>query len=247
MSRLAPRGLRPRVFSGCQRDGSRQVVRALRSGWDFHKKKMRTRIRGVRLKLDMFADPGDRHGWRKSDRADGARRSVVRRARGLCTDCGVSRMGDGRACGRACQFISRIMKALERAVHGRLAGDRGRGVFRREPGDVSRAAGACGRGRAVDRADHGAGGGAAAGGRGRCGAGTAPDPVGSLEALAGDRDRPTRWRSAAACGWGSGRLLAAAGACAGGGASAHRRGRASRARSMRCARWRRSLGSTRSR
>ena len=24
---------------------------------------------------------------------------------GLCTDCGVSRLGDGKDCGRACQFI----------------------------------------------------------------------------------------------------------------------------------------------
>jgi coenzyme F420 hydrogenase subunit beta len=26
---------------------------------------------------------------------------------GLCTDCGVSRMGDGKACGHACQFVRR--------------------------------------------------------------------------------------------------------------------------------------------
>ncbi|MGR3702747.1 MAG: Coenzyme F420 hydrogenase/dehydrogenase, beta subunit C-terminal domain [Paracoccaceae bacterium] len=38
---------------------------------------------------------------------------------GLCTDCGVSRMGDGRACGRACQFIQPDYPALERAAHGR--------------------------------------------------------------------------------------------------------------------------------
>ncbi|MDO9639548.1 MAG: Coenzyme F420 hydrogenase/dehydrogenase, beta subunit C-terminal domain [Pseudotabrizicola sp.] len=40
---------------------------------------------------------------------------------GLCTDCGVSRLGDGRACGRACQFIAPDYPALEQAVHGRTA------------------------------------------------------------------------------------------------------------------------------
>jgi len=40
---------------------------------------------------------------------------------GLCTDCGVSRMGDGKACGRACQFIAPDYPALERRVHGRTA------------------------------------------------------------------------------------------------------------------------------
>ena len=40
---------------------------------------------------------------------------------GLCTDCGVSRMGDGRACGRACQFIQPDYAALERAAHGRTS------------------------------------------------------------------------------------------------------------------------------
>lgn len=38
---------------------------------------------------------------------------------GLCTDCGVSRMGDGRACGRACQFIRPDYPTRERAAHGR--------------------------------------------------------------------------------------------------------------------------------
>lgn len=38
---------------------------------------------------------------------------------GLCTDCGVSRMGDGKACGRACQFIAPDYPALEQAAHGR--------------------------------------------------------------------------------------------------------------------------------
>ncbi len=40
---------------------------------------------------------------------------------GLCTDCGVSRMGDGRACGRACQFIQPDYPRLEQSVHGRTA------------------------------------------------------------------------------------------------------------------------------
>jgi coenzyme F420 hydrogenase subunit beta len=40
---------------------------------------------------------------------------------GLCTDCGVSRLGDGKACGRACQFIAPDYPALERRVHGREA------------------------------------------------------------------------------------------------------------------------------
>ncbi len=39
--------------------------------------------------------------------------------RGLCTDCGVSRMADARACGRACQFIKPDYAALETRVHGR--------------------------------------------------------------------------------------------------------------------------------
>ncbi|MDJ0821245.1 MAG: Coenzyme F420 hydrogenase/dehydrogenase, beta subunit C-terminal domain [Paracoccaceae bacterium] len=38
---------------------------------------------------------------------------------GMCTDCGVSRLADGRACGRACQFIQPDYPSLERAVHGR--------------------------------------------------------------------------------------------------------------------------------
>ena len=45
---------------------------------------------------------------------------------GLCTDCGVSRLGDGRACGRACQFIQPDYPALEARVHGRT-GDAARG------------------------------------------------------------------------------------------------------------------------
>lgn len=45
--------------------------------------------------------------------------------RGLCTDCGVSRMKDPKACGRACQFIAPDYPALEQQVHGRT----------RDPGD----------------------------------------------------------------------------------------------------------------
>ena len=40
-------------------------------------------------------------------------------ARGLCTDCGVSRMADAKACGRACQFIKPDYPGLEAGVHGR--------------------------------------------------------------------------------------------------------------------------------
>jgi len=39
--------------------------------------------------------------------------------RGLCTDCGVSRMADPAACGRACQFIRPDYPASEARVHGR--------------------------------------------------------------------------------------------------------------------------------
>jgi coenzyme F420 hydrogenase subunit beta len=39
--------------------------------------------------------------------------------RGLCTDCGVSRMEDHKACGVACQFIKPDYAALEARVHGR--------------------------------------------------------------------------------------------------------------------------------
>ncbi|ABG33439.1 coenzyme F420 hydrogenase [Roseobacter denitrificans] len=42
--------------------------------------------------------------------------------RGLCTDCGVSRLKDPRACGKACQFIAPDYPALEKAVHGRARG-----------------------------------------------------------------------------------------------------------------------------
>lgn len=39
--------------------------------------------------------------------------------RNLCTDCGISRSSDPKACGRACQFIQPDYPALERQVHGR--------------------------------------------------------------------------------------------------------------------------------
>ncbi|SHE33336.1 coenzyme F420 hydrogenase subunit beta [Loktanella atrilutea] len=48
--------------------------------------------------------------------------------RGLCTDCGVSRMSDPAACGRACQFIRPDYPGSEVRVHGRAAqvtGDEG--------------------------------------------------------------------------------------------------------------------------
>lgn len=40
--------------------------------------------------------------------------------RGLCTDCGVSRMAEHTACGRACQFIAPDYPAMEARVHGRV-------------------------------------------------------------------------------------------------------------------------------
>jgi len=39
--------------------------------------------------------------------------------RNLCTDCGVSRLADDKACGRACQFIAPDYPGLEARVHGR--------------------------------------------------------------------------------------------------------------------------------
>ena len=39
--------------------------------------------------------------------------------RSLCTDCGVSRMKDPKACGRACQFINPDYPNLEMRTHGR--------------------------------------------------------------------------------------------------------------------------------
>jgi len=46
--------------------------------------------------------------------------------RSLCTDCGISRTSDPKACGRACQFIQPDYPKLERQVHGR-ARDAGKG------------------------------------------------------------------------------------------------------------------------
>ncbi len=56
--------------------------------------------------------------------------------RGLCTDCGVSRMADSKACGRACQFIQPDYPAQELRLHGRTRDDQTAdethfGVFRR--------------------------------------------------------------------------------------------------------------------
>jgi len=49
---------------------------------------------------------------------------------GLCTDRGVSRIGDGRACGQACQFIQPDYPASESRAHGRSADDtRGEQAF----------------------------------------------------------------------------------------------------------------------
>lgn len=56
--------------------------------------------------------------------------------RGLCTDCGVSRMADAKACGRACQFIQPDYPGQELRLHGRARNDQTAdethfGVFRR--------------------------------------------------------------------------------------------------------------------
>ncbi|WP_425039598.1 Coenzyme F420 hydrogenase/dehydrogenase, beta subunit C-terminal domain [Primorskyibacter sp. S187A] len=48
---------------------------------------------------------------------------------GLCTDCGVSRLGDGKACGRVCQFIQPDYPGIETKVHGRRAKDEGEEVY----------------------------------------------------------------------------------------------------------------------
>lgn len=48
---------------------------------------------------------------------------------GLCTDCGVSRLGDGRACGRACQFIQPDYPGLEAQVHGETGSAEGDAAF----------------------------------------------------------------------------------------------------------------------
>jgi coenzyme F420 hydrogenase subunit beta len=39
--------------------------------------------------------------------------------RGLCTDCGISRSSEPKACGRACQFIKPDYPGLEARLHGR--------------------------------------------------------------------------------------------------------------------------------
>jgi len=49
--------------------------------------------------------------------------------RGLCTDCGVSRMADSGACGRACQFIRPDYAAAEQRVHGRARDEAGDELF----------------------------------------------------------------------------------------------------------------------
>ena len=49
--------------------------------------------------------------------------------RGLCTDCGVSRMDDPSACGKACQFIKPDYPTLEARVHGKAAAGTGDARF----------------------------------------------------------------------------------------------------------------------
>ncbi len=49
--------------------------------------------------------------------------------RALCTDCGVSRMADPSACGKACQFIKPDYPELETSIHGVPAGDTGDARF----------------------------------------------------------------------------------------------------------------------
>ncbi|MDU8944488.1 Coenzyme F420 hydrogenase/dehydrogenase, beta subunit C-terminal domain [Ovoidimarina sediminis] len=51
------------------------------------------------------------------------------KARGLCTDCGLSRGPMAKACGRACQFIRPDYEGAERRVHGREAGATGDEAF----------------------------------------------------------------------------------------------------------------------
>ncbi len=52
---------------------------------------------------------------------EGVEAPLLREAapRGLCTDCGVSRMANPSACGTACQFIKPDYAAAETRVHGR--------------------------------------------------------------------------------------------------------------------------------
>lgn len=49
--------------------------------------------------------------------------------RSLCTDCGVSRMADPSACGKACQFIQPDYPSAEARTHGRAAQDTGEEAF----------------------------------------------------------------------------------------------------------------------
>ena len=49
--------------------------------------------------------------------------------RALCTDCGVSRMQDPSACGKACQFIKPDYPTLETRVHGDSAQNSGDARF----------------------------------------------------------------------------------------------------------------------
>ncbi|WP_296422709.1 Coenzyme F420 hydrogenase/dehydrogenase, beta subunit C-terminal domain [Yoonia sp.] len=60
--------------------------------------------------------------------------------RGLCTDCGVSRMADASACGKACQFIKPDYPQLETQVHGRTATTDGDEAFFGVTGAMYRAA-----------------------------------------------------------------------------------------------------------
>jgi len=49
--------------------------------------------------------------------------------RGLCTDCGVSRMSDPSACGKACQFIKPDYPTHEQRIHGAAANSTGDARF----------------------------------------------------------------------------------------------------------------------
>jgi coenzyme F420 hydrogenase subunit beta len=60
--------------------------------------------------------------------------------RGLCTDCGVSRMTDPSACGKVCQFIKPDYPEMEARVHGRSAGSDGDEAFFGVTGAMYRAA-----------------------------------------------------------------------------------------------------------
>jgi len=87
---------------------------------------------------DDAADADAGAGAAAEGRAAGPWAPPLRAAaeRGICTDCGVSRMEDPAACGTACQFIRPDYEGMERRVHGR-ARDRARadelhfGPFRR--------------------------------------------------------------------------------------------------------------------